>query len=602
MPRGVRLPALETVLTAYPNLRGDSADSRGDSNKPRLLHSRQLVALTNDPALVKALQELPVADQYVVHIVADLRALSDELLQHVSAIALIDAAALDAPIDGAVDAITTQFPDLKLMIAGQSAEQNALAQRIAAQTVFRFVHKPVSPQRLRLFLDAAARPAEPTRGMAQPVTMPSADSPSLARIDTAVRGKSPVTLAVIGLVVIAAIAAAAWLWLKDGRSAARPAEQPAEQAAATPAQPSSPEVMALIHKADQAFADGKYVGLDGNSAAELYRAALQREQRNPIARQGLDRSVDYGMRRAEDAVIAGRLNEAAVVAEALRMIEPGNPRLNFLNAQLEKEQARIAADASQQAALTARQTQIRGELDLMAARMQKGALLDPAGDSAVFHFRAAEALWPSDPMVRNSRDSLVAALLTAADNELSAHRQAPARRMVEAAATLNSAAPGLDILRRRLEEMSVQQASVPVPTPAAAEPAAPATAEPVKAEPAAAPAPAAATPAEVAARPAGAESNVVSATTLKLKRSVEPEFPQLALKQGISGWVEMEFTVAPDGGVKDVVVTGSEPGHTFDAAAATALRHYRYEPVVRDGTPVAQRARLRMRFTVQDAR
>ena len=42
-----------------------------------------------------------------------------------------DAGALDAPIEGAVDAITTQFPDLRLMIAGQSAEQTALARRIA---------------------------------------------------------------------------------------------------------------------------------------------------------------------------------------------------------------------------------------------------------------------------------------------------------------------------------------------------------------------------------------------------------------------------------------------------------------------------------------
>jgi hypothetical protein len=44
---------------------------------------------------------------------------------------MIDASALDAPIEGAVDAITTQFPDLRLMIAGQSAEQTALARRIA---------------------------------------------------------------------------------------------------------------------------------------------------------------------------------------------------------------------------------------------------------------------------------------------------------------------------------------------------------------------------------------------------------------------------------------------------------------------------------------
>jgi protein TonB len=106
----------------------------------------------------------------------------------------------------------------------------------------------------------------------------------------------------------------------------------------------------------------------------------------------------------------------------------------------------------------------------------------------------------------------------------------------------------------------------------------------------------------VAAAPASTTPSVVAATTLKLLRSAAPEYPQRALEQLVSGWVEMEFTVGRDGSVKDMTVVNSEPRRTFDTAALAALKRYRYQPVVRDGETVEQRARIRMRFAAQDGR
>ena len=111
------------------------------------------------PALATDFEKLPLAAGNIdVSVVSDLRSLSDELLQQTGATALIDAAALEVPLDSVIDTLHSQLPDLRLMIAGGSAEQQQLAIRIADQTVFRFVHKPASPARLKLFLDAAARP------------------------------------------------------------------------------------------------------------------------------------------------------------------------------------------------------------------------------------------------------------------------------------------------------------------------------------------------------------------------------------------------------------------------------------------------------------
>ncbi len=116
----------------------------------------RLIAATRDAALGRALQAL--AEDISIVIVDDVRKLTDEMLRHGSNLALVDAAVVDQPLEGVVDALAAQFPDLRLMVAGQASEQSLLASRLANETVFRFVNKPASPQRLKLFLEAAALP------------------------------------------------------------------------------------------------------------------------------------------------------------------------------------------------------------------------------------------------------------------------------------------------------------------------------------------------------------------------------------------------------------------------------------------------------------
>jgi len=77
-----------------------------------------------------------------------------------------------------------------------------------------------------------------------------------------------------------------------------------------------------------------------------------------------------------------------------------------------------------------------------------------------------------------------------------------------------------------------------------------------------------------------------------------PKYPPEALLRSQTGAVEMEFTVKPDGSVADIKIVSSDPVGVFERASMTALAHNRYEPVVRNGVPVAQRARIRMRFAI----
>jgi TonB family protein len=569
-------------VTAYPNNRGEEAAAGSDRRRSTAPATRVLIALTNDPALSRAVQEL-VATGIEVGIVQTAQALCDELVQHSSAIALIDSATVDTPIDALVDAIAGQFPDLRLLVAGHSTEQTLLATRIEKQKVFRFVHKPASSQRLKLFLDSVGRHSDMPRPAAPVVRRPAPKaSSSFASPGMSLGGRSTIQMAGIGLGVVLVIALGVWaLWPKSPGSAAKATST----AAAAKASASAPAAE-LVQKADQAFAAGRYVATDGTSAAEMYRDALKLDAGSTVAKSGFDRSIEFGLRSAEEALLANRLDTATGVAETLRLLVPNNSRLTFLQTQIDRESARINADVSQRQVLEARQNRIGESLEAMSTAMGRGALIDPARNSAVLHFRAAANVNAADPAVRNARESLVAALLTAADNELGAQRLPQATRYVDTAASINSGAPGLDVMRRRIRELQTQSETEAAAVAAVA---ASTTTPPVSD---AAPDP---TEARTAAAP-----TIVAESTLQRVSAPNPTYPQRALEQLVSGWVEMQFTVTPDGSVQNVEVMDSEPGNTFDRSAAAALRRWRYQPVMRDGQAVAQRAQIRMRFTATD--
>jgi TonB family protein len=548
--------------------------------------------MTQDPALAGALEALATGN-VTLCIVQDLRRLADELMQHPRAVALLDAQALNVPADAAVDAVKNQFPDVRLMIAGNATEQNLLAGRIADQKVFRFVHKPASPQRLKLFFEAASAQVA-DRNAAGPAPAPASAS-AAARPPGGGAAMLPILAAVAGVL---ALAIGGWLMMRE------PAEPAGTAPPATAAPVPTPELTSLLERAASAFGASQFIASDGSSAAELYRAALRLDPDNAAASDGFERAIDSAFGSAEQALLANQLEQARVTAELLRLIVPDNSRLEFLYTQIERELSRISADASQREALQARQAAIRAAVEAVEQRIARGALLEPATNSAMSRFREAQAVGGGDPQVRGIRDALVGALLTEADKELIAGRPAAARELIDAAGSVNSSAPGLDFARRRIDEALIRQAATttaPAPVAPAPTPVAPAAALPQ-------PAAAAGTdpaPADVqagASDRADAGPSVVSASTLKTLRREAPVYPALALQSLVSGWVELEYTVTTDGSVRDVVVVDSKPRRTFDSAAVSAIKRYRYEPVLRNGVPVEQRASLRMRFTAEDGR
>jgi protein TonB len=95
------------------------------------------------------------------------------------------------------------------------------------------------------------------------------------------------------------------------------------------------------------------------------------------------------------------------------------------------------------------------------------------------------------------------------------------------------------------------------------------------------------------------ERRPVAVSSLNRIRYVAPKYPRSAQRRNISGWVDVIFTVATDGSVKDVDVRNSEPGTTFVNAAVNAVEKWEFEPVFENGGVVERMAGVRMMFALE---
>ena len=76
----------------------------------------------------------------------------------------------------------------------------------------------------------------------------------------------------------------------------------------------------------------------------------------------------------------------------------------------------------------------------------------------------------------------------------------------------------------------------------------------------------------------------VDGDTLAIVR-VLPRYPSRALSRGIEGWVLMEFAINELGLAVNPVVIESEPPGIFDRAALSAVKRWKYRPMIEDGRP-----------------
>jgi TonB family protein len=122
---------------------------------PAFQAAESLIALTRDAALLDSVRA--VAEGRPVSAASNEVELAAQLMNGRGSIALIDAAGVTGPVNDLTERLKTQFPDLILVVAGGSQDQAALNAQIGKGQVYRFLHKPLSEQRVKLAVDAAWR-------------------------------------------------------------------------------------------------------------------------------------------------------------------------------------------------------------------------------------------------------------------------------------------------------------------------------------------------------------------------------------------------------------------------------------------------------------
>lgn len=156
-------------------------------------------------------------------------------------------------------------------------------------------------------------------------------------------------------------------------------------------------------------------------------------------------------------------------------------------------------------------------------------------------------------------------------------KAAAAQKVVDDAAKADQAAKADELAKQKATQQAAQQqaadqaaatAARAAPPPSAPQPVAPA------------PAPVQAAPAPVQAAPAPARS---SGTPVAIS-TPQPDYPPEALRAGVTGEIEVQFTVNTDGSVSDVRVVKANPRGAFDRAVRGTVSRWRYQPMDQPAT------------------
>src|SRR5208282_1597636 len=116
----------------------------------------ELVVLTGDDIFLQTLREAVGPPRRLWH-VPSADKVSDLLVAGGVGILVLDVQALHETAVLFIGQIKRQFPDLVVVVAGNRDDETSLARLISEGTVYRFIHKPMSPARARLFADAAVK-------------------------------------------------------------------------------------------------------------------------------------------------------------------------------------------------------------------------------------------------------------------------------------------------------------------------------------------------------------------------------------------------------------------------------------------------------------
>jgi len=490
---------------------------------------------------------------------------------------VVDLSTLSVKSDTFIQQIVDQFPDVVICVAGRREDEPLLAGLISDGHVYRFMHKPLSPRRAGMFLQAAIRHHCDRLDDLPP------GNPTLSLVAAFPRRVDPMKWLFVAAGVAFFIALLAAVF---GNQAPAPAEQavPAVDSA-PPAEThyvsSAPQADPVLSSARAAFESGRYESPPGRNALDLYRAVLLARPDNVEARAGLDKTLDRILVNARVALETGRAAEAQRLVDRALAADPGRHDAVQIAQQMKPAPAEPPAPLAAPAIRHA-------PTPIMVPAT---TLSPPVAALPVTVMPRSVPVIPSPAPMRPVSTQPVAVPVT---------RLAPVTSLPAAIKPVPVVAPPVVVRPDPLAAHIVNAPMAPVV------PRKPIYGHAVEPLPIAGyvkynavePKPAADAPADLSRGAFAPAGPVMPADSFDRLVVTDPVYPLVALRSRTTGWVQMEFTIAPNGSVGDIAVVEAEPKGVFEQAATQALAHWRFRPRVVNGQPVAQRSSLTMRFDV----
>ena len=561
----------------------------------------ELLVLTTDGDFLQTLRDAVGGARRLWHVLSADK-VSDLLVAGEVGIVVLDAQALHEAASVFVGQIKRQFPDLVVVAAGHRDDETSLAGLISAGLVYRFIHKPMSPARAKLFAEAAIRKYEDQRRRAAEAPRRRPAPPS---------GRNRLAGVAIGALALAAVVA--WMVHRSGgEEATAPPTAEAAKAASTDS--------SQLARAAAALAANRLTEPPGDNALEFYLGLLARNPADSSARAGLAEVHERLLARAENALLEERLDEAAAAIETARKSGIEGGRIAFLTAQLAKsrertktaqaqiqQQSRARTEPQSTAALDAKRAlalrlleEARSAIDrrefahaaalidsangiavpaniesvqglLAAARKQadvdawgqllknanerllQDRLIEPANDNAKYFYLTLKQLDPGNAALSSVLQDLGTRLAGKARRALILGQVDAAKSWLDEAGAIGFTSAEVSSAQHDLDAALAKQNFM---------------------------------------------TNLVPANQLTLLKSVQPVYPSKAEAKKMQGWVDVEFTVLETGKVKDVAVRAASIPGVFEDAAVKAVSQWRYQPILRDARPVPVRTQIRVRFTL----
>ena len=298
------------------------------------------------------------------------------------------------------------------------------------------------------------------------------------------------------------------------------------------------ETLRLLKMVETRIQQDHVIEPHGDSAVYYLDQAKQAGAGGPALQAQVQELSKKLTQMARAAIQQHNLNDADRIVTEMRGIGASQASMNVV-------QRELTLARNQQ---TTQKPDMPQYLDLAQSRLAQGKVTEPDNDSALFYLNQLRAQDPKNSGLAAISAAVQGQLIDRARVSLEAGELDRSEGLAQLAANIG-ASPEVDALIERIRQKKAGGGNLQMPE-----------------------------------------------QSLTRLNKLDVQYPARALQTGVEGWVELGYTVTPDGSVTSVKVLNAVPAKVFEASATKAVSRLRYQPVIQGGKAVAVGTQVRIAY------